>query len=129
VGSAASNSSDERNVRAHDDFFRSVYDHFNDRDIEWLLDRMTSDVEWPNVRAGTQLLGHDAVRDYWHEQWSTIDPRVRPIGITQRSDGRIDVEVHQVIREVQSGVVIAEQVVHHLYELRDGKVASMQVSA
>lgn len=110
-----------------DAFFAAVYDRFNARDVEWLLERMTDDVEWPNVRAGTRLVGRDAVRAYWLDQWTTIDSNVRPLRATERPDGRVDVEVQQVLRATGSGEVVADQVVHHVYALRDGKVAAMHV--
>jgi hypothetical protein len=64
----------------------------------------------------------DAVRDYWTRQWAAIDP----VALELRPDGRVAVQVHQVVRDLDGGIV-ADSVVVHLYELRDGLIARMDV--
>jgi hypothetical protein len=108
------------------ELIRSLYDAFNTRDIDAVLAAMTDDVDWPNAWEGGRLHGPDAVRDYWTRQWAAIDPRVDPMVITPRADGRIEVEVHQVVRDL-GGDVIDDGVVVHVYELRSGRVAWMDV--
>ena len=110
-------------------FFRTVYDRFNARDVDGLLVDMTPDVDWPDVRGGRRLRGHDAVRAYWADQWQVMDPQVEPRRVTELPDGRVDVEVHQVVRDLATGDVLVDQVVHHVYELSDGAVSAMQVTS
>ena len=50
----------------------------------------------------------------------------RPVTIRIQADGRIVVGVHQVIRNL-SGEVLDEGRVLHIYELRDGLVARMDI--
>jgi len=109
-----------------EELLRSVYDAFNARDIDGVLAAMTQDVDWPNAWEGGRLGGHDAVRDYWTRQWAAIDPHVDPVDIGPRPDGRVAVEVQQVVRDLEGGVVAAGTVVH-VYELRSGLVARMDV--
>ena len=110
-------------------FFRTVYDRFNARDVDALLVDMTPDVDWPDVRRGRRLRGHDAVRAYWADQWQVIDPQVEARRVTELPDGRFDVEVRQVVRDLATGDVLVDQVIHHVYELRGGAVATMHVTS
>ncbi|MFZ0041774.1 MAG: nuclear transport factor 2 family protein [Solirubrobacteraceae bacterium] len=112
---------------AADDLLRSLYVAFNARDTDAVLAAVTEDVDWPNAWEGGRLQGKAAVRDYWERQWAEIDPRVDPISVTSLDDGRIVVEVSQVVRSLD-GEVIGEGRVEHIYELRDGLVARMVVS-
>ena len=105
---------------------RDLYASFNARDVDAALVATAADVDWPNAWEGGRVTGHTAVRDYWARQWQQIDPRVEPESIVTRSDGRIAVDVHQVVRDL-SGTVIADGHVVHVYELRDGLVARMTV--
>jgi hypothetical protein len=105
---------------------RSAYEAFNARNVEAALALMHSDVDWPNAIEGGRLHGHDAVRAYWTGQFAAIDPRVEPLRFTTRDDGRISVEVHQVVRAL-SGSVISDARVVHVYSVRDGLVERMDI--
>jgi len=87
---------------------------FNARDIEAVLAVMHVDVDWPNGMEGGRVLGHDEVRKYWTRQWSMINPTVTPKRFVTEEDGRIAVEVHQVVRDLE-GNVILDGVVEHVY--------------
>ena len=50
----------------------------------------------------------------------------RAITISTHTDGRIAVEVHQVARNL-GGEVLWDGRVRHIYELRDGLVARMDI--
>jgi hypothetical protein len=114
---------------APEELLRTMYDAFNARDIDAVLAAMTDDVDWPNAWEGGRLHGQEAVREYWTRQWAQIDPRVDPIQIAPRAGGhgaRMAVEVQQVVRDLEGEVVAAGTVVH-VYELRSGLVARMDV--
>ncbi|MFL5826644.1 MAG: nuclear transport factor 2 family protein [Thermoleophilaceae bacterium] len=106
---------------------RDVYAAFNARDLDWMLDQMTDDVDWPNAWEGGRLNGREAVREYWTRQWAEIDPLVEPTAITSLADGRLEVEVAQTVRSLD-GSVIGENTVLHTYTIRDGLIAGMDVS-
>jgi hypothetical protein len=72
------------------------------------------------------MRGRDAVRRDWARQFAQIDPRVDPVGFTEDADGRIAVEVHQVVRELD-GALLADRTVTHVYAFRDGLVERMDV--
>jgi hypothetical protein len=112
-----------------EELLRTMYDAFNARDIDAVLAAMTDDVDWPNAWEGGRLHGHAAVRDYWTRQWAAIDPHVEPVEIGPRVGGdgvRVAVEVEQVVRNLE-GEVVAAGTVLHVYELRSGLVARMDV--
>jgi hypothetical protein len=106
---------------------RDIYAAFNARDIDRVLDQLTADVDWPNAWEGGRVAGHAGVREYWTRQWAEIDPHVEPTAFTTLPDGRVDVQVRQLVRGLD-GTVLAEGVVHHTYTFRDGLVARMDVT-
>ncbi len=113
-------------VPAEAELLRDVYAAFNRREIESVLAVMHSDVDWPNGMEGGRVLGSAAVRDYWRRQFEVPDPRVEPQNFVIEPDGRIAVEVHQVIHD-KSGKLLVDQTIHHVYEIRDGLILSMEI--
>ncbi|MGB6687483.1 MAG: nuclear transport factor 2 family protein [Terracidiphilus sp.] len=111
---------DEREI------LRRVYRDFNARDIDAVLARMHPHVDWPNGMEGGRVLGHDEVCDYWTRQWKVIDPHVEPLRIEPDEDGRMVVEVHQLVRDLE-GKVIRDAIVHHAYRFRDGLIERMDI--
>ena|SRR5919199_768843 len=105
---------------------RRTYTAFNARDLDAVVAVLHPAVDWPNVPEGTRLHGHAAVRDYWARQFATIDPRVEPQGFHLEPDGRVAVDVHQVVRD-RNGALLADSHVQHVYRLRDGLVEHMEV--
>ena len=105
---------------------RALYAAFNARDIDAAVAAMHPDVDWPNAWEGGRVYGHEAVREYWTRQFAAIDPHVEPRSFTRAEDGRIAVEVHQVVRSA-AGELLADGTVTHVYTLRDGLVERMDV--
>jgi peroxiredoxin len=66
------------------------------------------------------------MRSYWTRQWAEIDPRVEPVEIAERDDGRVAVAVEQTVLDLDGGL-IAKRSVRHVYAFRDGLVARMDV--
>src|SRR3954451_1599143 len=97
---------------------RTTYAAFNARDLDGVLARLADEVDWPNAWEGGRLHGPAAVRDYWARQWAAIDPRVEPLAVRRLDDGRLEVEVRQVVRSLE-GDLLGEQTVLHRYTLRD----------
>jgi hypothetical protein len=105
---------------------RSLYASFNARDIDGVLAGTSEDVDWPNAWEGGRVRGRRAVREYWTRQWAEIDPRVEPVSIVSRPDGRVAVHVHQIVRNL-GGDVLRESDLAHVYEIKDGLVKRMTV--
>jgi ketosteroid isomerase-like protein len=108
-----------------ENLLRRAYAAFNARNIDRALAVMHPDVDWPNGMEGGRELGHDAVRDYWTRQFGLIDSHVEPESF-EDVDGKIVVEVHQVVRDLD-GALLSDQQVEHVYTLRDGLIARMDI--
>jgi hypothetical protein len=104
-----------------------IYAAFNTRDIDSALQFMHSDVDWPNGMEGGRVYGHGGIRDYWTRQWGLIDPLVNPLGFVTTNDGRVDVEVHQVVRDLD-GNLLKDAIVHHIYTFDDGLIKAMEIN-
>jgi hypothetical protein len=108
------------------DLLIKAYRDFNARDIDAVVAVMLPDVDWPNGMEGGRVLGHQQVRDYWTRQWNLIDPHVEPLDFETEADGRIRVEVHQVVRDL-AGNLLADQKVEHIYLIEDGLIRNMEI--
>ena len=108
------------------ELLKAAYAAFNARDADAALAAMSPDVSWPRAFKGGFVRGHQAVRAYWTEQWSEIDPRVDPVSFHREDDGRISVDVHLVVRDLK-GVVLADERVCHRFTLANGRVQGMEV--
>jgi hypothetical protein len=108
------------------ELLRTAYAAFNGRDIDAALATMAADVSWPQAFKGGFVRGHEAVRAYWTEQWSEIDPHVEPVSFHREDDGRVLVEVRQVVRDL-AGIVLADVYVGHRFTLANGLLQAMEV--
>ena len=108
------------------ELLRATYAAFNARDIDAVLAIMTPDVAWPKAFKGGFVHGSQEVRAYWTEQWSEIDPHVEPTSFHLEDDGRILVDVHQVVRDL-AGTVLADEHVGHRFTIEHGLIQGMKV--
>lgn len=106
---------------------RSAYCAFNARDVEAAVELMHPDVDWPNAWEGGRVIGRAAVREYWTRQFSAISSNVAPEGFTEEPDGSIMVDVHQVVRDAQSGDLLSDSHVRHRYRFESGLIVRMDV--
>ena len=105
---------------------RRAYEAFNTRDVEAALALMHPDVDWPNGMEGGREVGRDAVRAYWMRQFGLIDSRVDPVGFEWDPEGRVVVDVHQVVRDLD-GELLSDGLVQHVYTFRAGLVTHMEI--
>jgi SnoaL-like domain len=91
-----------------------------------MLAALHHDVNWPNAWEGGRLHGKEAVAAYWVRQWKEIDPRVEPVSVDNQLDGRVAVGVHQAVHALD-GSLLSDGRVLHVYEMKDGLVARMDV--
>jgi hypothetical protein len=108
-----------------EDLLRRAYAAFNTRDIDRALAVMHPDADWPKGMEGGRELGHDAVRAYWSRQFGLIDSHVEPESF-EEVDGKMVVQVHQVVRDLD-GALLSDQRVEHIYTLREGLIARMDI--
>ena len=117
---AASGTSSERELLAF------VYDAFNRRDIEPILVRMHPEVQWPNGMEGGWVHGREGVRSYWTRQWSMLDSHVEPLRFENDNEGRIVVDVHQCVRDLEGNMVL-DRTVMHVYSIKGGLIHRMDI--
>lgn len=103
-----------------------AYAAFNNRDIEMALSTFHPDVEWPKAFEGGYIIGHNEIRAYWTRQWSEINPNVEPVNIIGRQDGKYEVKVKQVIKDLQ-GNLLFDGIVKHIYTLDENLLRSMYI--
>ncbi|KGO87601.1 ketosteroid isomerase [Flavobacterium rivuli WB 3.3-2 = DSM 21788] len=108
------------------DIITKAYIGFNSRNIDAVLLLMDSNVRWPKAFEGDYVTGHEAVREYWTKQWSEINPKVEPASITQRADGKIEVEVNQLVKDLE-GNVLFDGKVNHVYTFENNLISVMDV--
>jgi RimJ/RimL family protein N-acetyltransferase/ketosteroid isomerase-like protein len=116
------------NAAARERVLRQAYAAFNARDIPGVLALMRPDVHWANGMEGGYVDGHEAVREYWTRQWALIDPRVRPLTFRHEDDGRVVVDVRQIVLD-PAGVVVVDGIVQHAYRFADGLICEMEILA
>jgi hypothetical protein len=94
--------------------------------MENVLTAMDEDVIWANGMEGGHVHGRDGVRSYWTRQWAMIDPHVEPVDFSIGSDGKVVVEVHQIVRDLQ-GNVLADQMVGHIFQIENRLVKRFDI--
>lgn len=90
-----------------------------------VLSLMHKDVLWPNGWEGGYVRGHREVRDYWTRQWKELNPTVNPVLCKEVGEGKMEVLVHQIVKDMQDKVVFDGNV-RHIYMIKDGLIESME---
>ncbi|WP_316734923.1 nuclear transport factor 2 family protein [Pedobacter aquatilis] len=115
-------------ISTYEDLVRKAYLAFNTRNIDLALSTMHPEVQWPKAFEGGYVSGHDGIRAYWTRQWSEINPNVEPLTITERSDGTLEITVHQIVKDL-GGNAIFDGIVKHIYTLQDNLLRKMDIEA
>ncbi len=105
-----------------------AYNGFNNRDIDSVMPLMHEDIHWPKAFEGGYVVGPQQIRAYWTRQWSEINPIVTPQAIIEREDGRVEVLVHQLVKDLE-GKVLFDGNVKHVYEIRNDLLLKMDIEA
>ena len=106
-------------------FFNNIYQDFNERNIESVIDNMAADVQWANGMEGGYVYGCEAVRAYWTKQFGLISSSVTPLEIDEENN-IIKIKVHQVVYDV-NGTLLSDEIVYHYFTLKDGKIARFDI--
>ncbi|MEM9620011.1 MAG: nuclear transport factor 2 family protein [Pseudomonadota bacterium] len=105
---------------------KQLYPDFNARNIERIMPHFDLAANWPNGMTGGREIGHDAIRQYWVEQWQVINSQVTPKAYCAGPD-RIALRVHQVIKDLHNNLM-SDSFVYHTYQFTDHKVSRMDIS-
>ncbi|MGH9448293.1 MAG: nuclear transport factor 2 family protein [Terriglobia bacterium] len=103
-----------------------AYAAFNKRDIDGAFALMSDRVSWPKASEGGRVVGKDEIRAYWTRQWNQFDPHVEPIEVIDRSEGKTDVRVHQLVKSLD-GDVLSDTEVWHAYTISNGLIDRMDL--
>lgn len=105
---------------------QKAYTAFNERNIDKALSTMQPDVQWSKAWEGGYISGHNEIKEYWTRQWSEINPKVEPVGFTEREDGSLEVRVHQNVKDLQDNLIFYG-IVKHVYTFQDGLIKTMDI--
>lgn len=105
---------------------KKAYSGFNDRKIDEVLSIMHPNIHWPKAFEGGYVIGHAAVRDYWTRQWNEINPKVEPVAITERADGKVEVLVDQLVKDLDGNILFNGKV-KHVYLIYDDLLQQMDI--
>ena len=108
------------------DIIKKAYTAFNERNIDNALSTMQEDVQWSKAWEGGYIIGHNEIKEYWTRQWNEINPKVQPVGFTERENGSLEVKVHQHVKDLQGNLVF-DGMVKHIYTFQDGLIKTMDI--
>ncbi|MBU4436380.1 MAG: nuclear transport factor 2 family protein [Alphaproteobacteria bacterium] len=100
---------------------------YNRRDFATFSAGLHDGVDWPDQLRGGRLKGRAALEAYWGVIDQAIQVEVTPIAFALEQDGRIRVELIQVVRGL-TGSLWTDIQVRQYYTLRDGLVWRMDVA-
>lgn len=113
-------------MTTHQTLIKTAYLAFNARDIDAILQVMDPNVKWSKAWEGDYAHGHEDVRAYWTRQWNEINPKVTPVGFLEREDGRLEVEVDQLVKDLE-GNVLFDGKVKHIYIIKNNLLVQMDI--
>jgi len=82
---------------------------------------MSEHVSWPKASEGGRVAGKQEIRAYWTRQWAEFDPRVDVLEVVDGEAGKIDVKVHQLVKNPR-GDVLSETELWHVYTIANGLI-------
>ncbi len=103
-----------------------AYSAFNERDIDAALVLMSEHVSWPKASEGGRVVGKQEIRHYWTRQWAEFDPRVDVLEVIDGEAGKIDVKVHQLVKNLK-GDVLSDTELWHVYTIANGLIERMDI--
>ena len=108
------------------ELLKHLYDAFDRHDIAAIMPTIHEHVIWANGMEGGHVHGRGGVLAYWARQWSMIAPQVDPIGFSTRATGEIDVDVHQIVRDLQ-GNLLTDRIVGHIFQIENGLIKRFDI--
>lgn len=108
------------------ELLKRLYDRFNARDMESVLEALCNDVIWANGMEGGYVHGRDGVRNYWTRQWRMVNPRVEPVEFSSSTEGEMMVEVHQVVYD-HNGTLLVDKMVGHVFRIEKGLIKRFDI--
>ncbi len=104
-----------------------IYAAFNQRDVDGVLAFMSDTVSWPKASEGGRAVGKEEIRAYWSRQWQEFDPYVEPLEVIEKGEGRTQVRVHQLVKNL-AGEILSDSQVWHVYTIAGGLIERMDLA-
>lgn len=89
----------------HETLIQQAYVAFNTCDTPTLLTMLHPQVRWAKTHQGDYMTGPDEVLRHWLKLWQEIDVNDEPTAIKELTDGRLEVAVHQVVKDKQGNTI------------------------
>lgn len=103
-----------------------AYSAFNKRDVDGTLALMAENVSWPKASEGGRVVGKQDIRAYWARQWADFDPYVEVLELIDRENGKVEVKVHQLIKNLK-GEVLSDTELWHIYTIQNSLIERMDI--
>jgi hypothetical protein len=103
-----------------------AYSAFNKRDVDGTLALMSENVSWPKASEGGRVVGKQDIREYWTRQWADFDPHVDVLEVIDRENGKIEVKVHQLVKNLK-GDVLSDTELWHVYTIQNNLIERMDI--
>jgi hypothetical protein len=103
-----------------------AYSAFNKRDVDSTLALMSENVSWPKASEGGRVVGKQAIREYWTRQWADFDPHVDVLEVIDRENGKTEVKVHQLVKNLK-GDVLSDTELWHVYTIQNNLIERMDI--
>ena len=87
---------------------------------------MRPDVKWANWLADDFIQERESVREYWTNQFKTIQPELETLKFETDESGRSVVTVHQIVKDLE-GNVLADATVHQIFTIEDGLISVYEI--
>jgi glutamate synthase domain-containing protein 3 len=113
-------------MSSNQQFLQDLYDAFNKREIETIISSMRPDVKWANGLEGGFVYGRDAVRDYWTNQFKSIQVELETLKFETDENNRNIVTVHQIIKDVE-GNLLADATIQQIFTIEDRLISLYEI--
>ncbi len=114
---------------------RHLYDCFNARDVDGVLEVLSDDVCWANGMDGGHEQGREAVRAYWTRQWALVSPHVEPVEFQVQNEDTVMVEVVQTVFDLnghplqgQQNHDLKDKIVTHIFHMEGDEIVRFDIS-
>jgi phage pi2 protein 07 len=113
-------------VSSNRQLLQSLYDAFNNRELETIIAVMHPEVKWANGVEGGFVYGRDAVREYWTNQYQVIQVQLETLKFETDEQNRNVVTVHQIVRDLQ-GNLLADMTVKQIFTIENGEIVLYEI--
>ena len=115
----------ESKLTNHDQMAQSLYERFNNRDVDGVIELLHADVEWVNEPKGLHVRGLDELRALWKRQKGAAIVHFDITRVTPREHGFFVVVQEKVWKHDKE--LLFDGPVGHDYKLKDKKIVRCDI--